>query len=208
MIKIKPLSIAAITPNLAKVSTKIALVVVLFTFLLGYHPVLALPPITRSITYAEAEQTQSIDKGSLPIGFQHPHPGYLSTRFSNYHPGIDIATGLGMPIKPLAGGKVTQSGYNFWGLGLMVEIDHGYGYKSIYGHMGKIYVKKDQEVKTTDIIGEVGLTGHTSGPHTHLEVSKDDKNIDPVAIMPPLRDMPIAEDFQATGSAALKVAKK
>lgn len=181
--------------KLAKLLSKTAGVGILLSFLLGYHPTLDLPPITRSITYAEAEQTQKIDKASLPIGFQLPHPGYLSTSYSSYHPGVDIASGLGMPIKPIAAGKVTVAGFNFWGLGLMVEIDHGHGYKSTYGHMGKLYVKKDQEIKPDTLIGEVGLTGHTTGPHTHLEVTKENEKIDPLSILPPIRKQPTNEDF-------------
>lgn len=205
----RPLSqIVVLKPNFARLSKQIALGLVLLILLSTYQPAFKLPPVTQSVAVAEQlEQTQAIDAGSLPIGFQLPHPGYLSTPFSNYHPGIDVASGLGMPMKPIAGGKVITSGFDIWGLGLMIEIDHGYGYRSIYAHLGKLYVKKDQEVKETELIGEVGLTGHTSGPHTHIEVSKDGKKINPLAILPPIRKMPIAEDFQATGSAKLTVKK-
>lgn len=184
-------------------------------FLLDYQPAFSFPPIKKKApTHAQeelkqAQQIQTINSQSLPIGFTLPHPGYLSTTFSYYHPGIDLATGLGMPIKPIAKGTIKESGYNFWGLGLVVEVDHGYGYSSLYAHMGKTYVQKGQQVSENDFIGEVGLTGHTTGPHTHLEVSKEDKKIDPLTILPPVRNNPLAEDFVspvATSSATQKTA--
>lgn len=190
------------TASVAKISTQIALILVITTFLSGYQPIFSIPPIQKKVVHAQSEQSTSIDARSLPLSFQLPHPGYLSTRFSAFHPGVDIASGLGMPIHPVAKGKVSNQGFNFWGLGLVVTIDHGYGYTSTYAHMGKIYVKTGQEVDITDTLGEVGLTGKTSGPHTHLEITKDQKSIDPLTLLPTIRDFPKAEDFIAVGGHA------
>lgn len=166
----------------------------------GYQPQLTYPPLKKNIIRAqETEQTKTIQANSTSLAFQSPHPGYLSTRFSNYHPGIDLATGLGMPVKPISKGTVTSAGLNFWGLGLVVEVDHGEGYKSVYAHMGTIYVKSGQEVDNASQLGVVGMTGNTSGPHTHLEVYKDGKAIDPAIILPPLRNQPEESDFIAVG---------
>ncbi|MBI2021423.1 M23 family metallopeptidase [Candidatus Daviesbacteria bacterium] len=178
-----------------KLSSKIALGVICLLFFLDYQPVLGIPPIRKAVVRAQAEQSQTINPQENPIVFQLPHPGYLSTPFSSYHPGIDMATGLGMPIKPIAKGEVIEEGYNFWGLGLMVVIKHDQGYISTYGHLGKIYVKKGQVVDVSNYIGEVGLTGHTSGPHTHLEITKDSKKVDPVALLPKIREIPTEADF-------------
>lgn len=187
-----------------KFLSKITLGVSFLIFFLSYQPVFtfSFPPIKKSIVKAEATQTQEITPSSLPVQFQLPHPGYMSTTYSTFHPGIDIATGLGMPIHPIAKGRVVSTGFNFWGLGLTVEIDHGSGYKSLYAHMGKIYVKENQDVTENNTLGEVGLTGHTSGPHTHLEVYKFDKAINPKSILPEIREYPLAQDF-ATQSAQL-----
>lgn len=196
-------------PSLANTAIKGVLGFILLILSSGYQPTFTFPPLkTAAVQAEEIVQTYKIDTQALPIAFQHPHPGYLSTKYSTFHPGIDIATGIGMPIKPIAPGKVTKTEFSLWGLGFMVEIDHGHGYKSIYGHMGRIFVKKDQEVKVTDLLGEVGMTGFTSGPHTHLEVFKEDKTIDPVSILPPLRLEPVAQDFEATGSAAARISTK
>lgn len=161
-------------------------------FLSAYQPTAGFPPVRVSLAKAQApEQVQTINFDSLPFAFKTPHPGYLTTKFSRWHPGIDLATGLGMPIRPITAGLVTQAGYNFWGLGLTVTIDHGAGYKSTYAHLGKIYVKSGQQVKEQDILGVVGLTGNTSGPHTHLEIVKDEVRIDPLTILPQMPTLAI-----------------
>ena len=180
-----------------QLASKIALGVLCLSFFTSYQPAFTFPPIKSNIVMAEEglEQTQQIASSSLPFVFQIPHPGYMSTPFSSYHPGIDIATGLGMPIKSIAPGTVVDEGYNFWGLGLNVVIEHPNGYKSTYAHMGKIYVHKGQQILENDFLGEVGLTGHTTGPHTHLEVTKDGTNINPLSLLPEIRVQPLAEDF-------------
>lgn len=195
MLKAKPASVLAFSPMISRLLKHVAVGVVFFVVLLDYQPIFAFPPIKKSIVHAQTEQTQTVSPQASQIIFQLPHPGYISTHFSGYHPGIDIATGLGMPIKPVADGTVVDARYNFWGLGLAVIINHGNGYKSLYAHMGKVYVKKDQKVTTGDYLGEVGLTGHTSGPHTHLEILKDNQNIDPTALLPSIREIPEQADF-------------
>lgn len=157
--------------------------------LLGYQPILAIPPVSQNQVLAQNVQTQDIKAEELPQ-MSLPHPGYLSTRFSRWHPGIDLATGLGMPVRPISEGEVGEVNFSFWGLGNHVIVTHPQGYKSIYGHMGKIYAKKGQFVNPVNILGEVGMTGWTSGPHTHLEIYKDDKAIDPLAILPTVQDYP------------------
>lgn len=204
----KPFGLLPRNPFARRLSFKLAVGVFCLIFLSGYQPTLQFPPLKKSVAHAqENEQVKTIQAQSTNLAFQNPHPGYLSTRFSSYHPGIDLATGLGMPIKPIAKGKVTSAGFNFWGLGLVVEIDHGEGYKSIYAHMGTIYVQNGQEVDQNSLLGDVGLTGNTSGPHTHLEIYKDGKAIDPASILPPLRLQPQESDFVAVGGKVAYTAK-
>lgn len=188
--------------NWAKFGTKLlVLLIITSVFFLDYQPAFKFPPIKQNVTHAQTpEQSQTIIAQPAPFTFQLPHPGYMSTRYSTWHPGIDLATGLGMPIKPITQGIVIESGFNFWGLGLTVVIDHGQGYKSLYAHMGQIYVKNGQTVTGDNTLGTVGMTGNTSGPHTHLEVMKDGNRIDPTLILPDIRHQPIASDFTpATG---------
>lgn len=177
----------------SKMLTKLFLGVIFLSFLAGYQPAFSFPPIKVAKAYAaDSVQTNSVIPAQVPIQFSLPHQGYISTYFSSFHPGVDIATGLGMPIHPIAPGTVVNQGFNFWGLGLTVEIDHSLGYKSVYAHMGKIYTHVGQKVSASDLIGEVGLTGNTSGPHTHLEISKDGVNFNPLTVLPKLPDISTA----------------
>lgn len=158
--------------------------VYVLSLILGYTPANSFNSLSPRTIKADLEP--QVTAVQAPITFTLPHIGYISTYFSNYHPGIDIAAGLGFPVRAVADGTVTNQGYNFFGLGLAVEITHNYGYKSTYGHLGKTYVKSGQVIKQGDIIGEVGLTGHTSGPHTHFELTRDNQYIDPLTVLPSL----------------------
>lgn len=160
----------------------------------GYYPSWSFPPIKQSVVKAQiSEQKGVIISSSFSKPLSLPHPGYLSTKFSNYHPGIDIAAGLGMPIHPIIDGVVTETGFDIFGLGNYIVIKHESNFKSKYAHLGKIFVKAGQKVNTENIIGEVGLTGHTSGPHTHLEITLNGNFVDPVKLLPELPDMPVTK---------------
>lgn len=89
------------------------------------------------------------------------------------HSGIDIANPygkIGDPIHPFMEGKVTYAGEIWWGFGKHIIIDNGNNVTSLYGHLSKIFVYKGQTVKITDIIGEEGSTGWSTGPHLHFGV--------------------------------------
>ena len=157
---------------------------ILFT-LAGYYPTLGVPPVRKSLALAEAgEQKGEIIPASFSRPLILPHPGYLSTKFSLWHPGIDIAADLGKPIHPIADGEVLETGRDFFGLGNYVAVAHENGFKSKYAHMGKIYVKKGEKITQENILGEVGLTGHTSGPHTHLEITRGGNYVNPQTLLP------------------------
>ena len=85
------------------------------------------------------------------------------------HEGIDIANDVGTPVYASANGKVELSGRH-GGYGIMAQINHGYGFKSLYAHMSKVLVRDGQEVKRGEVIGRSGNTGLSSGPHLHYEV--------------------------------------
>lgn len=167
-------------------------ILALFTLsLLGYYPTFSIPPIKQAEVFAQAqEQKGEVIPTSFSKPFSLPHPGYLSTRFSAWHPGIDIATGLGMPIHPITNGEVTDVGHDIFGLGNYVEVLHENGFKSKYAHMDKIYVKAGQKVSSDNTLGEVGLTGHTSGPHTHLEITHNGEYVNPQNLLPEIPDFP------------------
>lgn len=170
--------------SLLKHLSRLVLGLSLIIFLLGYTPQISHFSVQPSIVKADLQPEVTATKA--PITFTLPHIGYISTYFSNYHPAIDIAAGLGFPVRAVASGTVTSQGYNFFGLGLAVEISHEYGYKSTSAHLGKTYVKAGQMVKQGDLIGEVGMTGHTSGPHTHFELTRGNEYLDPLTVLPTL----------------------
>lgn len=91
--------------------------------------------------------------------------------FSWYHNGLDIAaSGWLPPIYACGGGTVIRSGWDPFGLGLHVRIDHGNGYETVYGHMSSLEVSYGQSVSQGDVIGIMGSTGRSTGPHVHFIV--------------------------------------
>lgn len=96
-----------------------------------------------------------------------------------FHSGIDLACNSGTPILAPADGKVEYAGWKE-GLGIMVKIDHGHGYATIFGHMSKNLARTGDKVHRGDLIGEVGSTGHSTGPHLHYEVWKNGQAQNPL----------------------------
>ncbi len=86
-----------------------------------------------------------------------------------FHSGEDMAAYYGAPIYAPASGKVTYAGWK-GGYGRVIEIDHGNGFRTRYGHLGKISVKAGQEIAFREVLGKVGSSGRSSGPHLHYEV--------------------------------------
>ncbi len=99
-----------------------------------------------------------------------------------FHEGIDFAAPMGTPIHAVAAGVVTWAGPR-GGYGNMVQIDHGDGYATRYGHAEKVLVHVGETVKRGDVIALVGSTGYSTGPHVHFEVLKDGIEINPAAFV-------------------------
>jgi murein DD-endopeptidase MepM/ murein hydrolase activator NlpD len=97
-----------------------------------------------------------------------------------FHAGLDFTAPIGTPIYATADGIVSEAGFNAGGYGNRVIIDHGYGYETLYGHMYRIKVKLGQKIKRGEVIGYVGSTGKSTGPHCHYEVHKGGQPVDPV----------------------------
>ena len=96
------------------------------------------------------------------------------------HAGLDFAAPQGTPIYATANGTVTVAGNTGNGYGNHVVINHGYGYETLYGHMVKVKARAGQQIKRGEVIGYVGSTGKSTGPHCHYEVHKNGQKIDPV----------------------------
>ena len=101
------------------------------------------------------------------------------TGYKEMHRGIDIANHRGTPIIATADGRVASIGKNS-GLGKTVVLNHGYGFRTRYGHLHEIKVKRGQTVKRGDIIALMGSTGWATGPHLHYEVIRNGKTLNPI----------------------------
>ena len=109
-----------------------------------------------------------------------PTPGWLSSSYSESrmhpihnrplpHPGVDISAPRGTSIYAAAKGRVIRAGWVV-GYGLTIEIDHGFGYMTLYGHASELVASQDEEVQRGDVIARVGSTGIATSPHLHYEV--------------------------------------
>jgi murein DD-endopeptidase MepM/ murein hydrolase activator NlpD len=96
------------------------------------------------------------------------------------HKGLDFAAPQGTPIYATANGTVAVAGFTDGGYGNHVEINHGYGYETIYGHMVKVKVHAGEHVTRGEVIGWVGSTGKSTGPHCHYEIHVNGEAVDPV----------------------------
>ena len=118
------------------------------------------------------------DLKRIASGFGHRiDPVYKTIKF---HAGLDFTAPQGTPIYASANGVVRVAAHLGTGYGNHVVINHGYGYETLYGHMFKIKAKSGQRVKRGEIIGYVGSTGKSTGPHCHYEVHKNGRPLDPV----------------------------
>jgi murein DD-endopeptidase MepM/ murein hydrolase activator NlpD len=113
-------------------------------------------------------------RGAISSGF--------GMRYNGMHNGIDIAADSGTPVVSVAAGTVKFAGSR-GGYGLMVDIDHGNGMTTRYAHLSKIVVSSGQNVKGGELIGAVGATGNTTGPHLHFEVRIKGQIKDPESIL-------------------------
>jgi murein DD-endopeptidase MepM/ murein hydrolase activator NlpD len=121
-----------------------------------------------------------------------PVRGWVTSPFGNrtspfsgilkFHEGMDIAAQTGTPVVAPADGVVIKAGFST-GYGNMVEISHGYGLKTIFGHNSRLNVKAGQRVKRGDVISYVGDTGSSTGPHLHYEVRSNGLPVNPVKYM-------------------------
>ena len=118
--------------------------------------------------------------GNVPSGW--PTSGDISSPFgwrwngTDFHPGIDIANDMGTPI-------VATAGWNGGGYGNMVDIDHGNGILTRYGHASEVVVHEGQHVKRGEVIAYMGSTGFSTGPHVHYEIHVNGETVNPASYL-------------------------
>jgi murein DD-endopeptidase MepM/ murein hydrolase activator NlpD len=99
--------------------------------------------------------------------------------YAPWHRGVDLSGSPGDPVYAADTGVVTWAGSHSWGYGLMVMLDHGNGWQTLYAHLSQVHVRCGQTVPQGTVIGAVGSTGHSTGPHLHFEMRLDGEPTDP-----------------------------
>jgi len=127
----------------------------------------------------------------VPLGA--PAPGVITSKFGRrrdpinsrpaFHNGVDIRGRMGTDVKATADGKVFEQGHDKEGIGRFVILDHKNGFRTTFGHLKKILVKRGEEVRRGQIIGLLGNSGRSTGPHVHYEVSQKKKLVNPIKYM-------------------------
>ena len=101
-------------------------------------------------------------------------------KIPKFHAGLDFTAPIGTPIYATADGTISLAANVSNGFGNHVKINHGYGYETLYGHMSRIKARQGQNIKRGEVIGYVGNTGKSTGPHCHYEVHRNGQPVDPI----------------------------
>ncbi len=124
-----------------------------------------------------------IPSGNGILGWPVPGGG-ISQYASWWHPAIDIAAPYGTPIYSAAGGRVIVSVKQGYGFGWYIVIDHGNGMTSTYAHMSALYANVGDNVSRGQLIGAIGTTGYSTGPHLHFVVTQGGQTVNPLSLLP------------------------
>jgi hypothetical protein len=135
-------------------------------------------PVSAAV--APEGEISTVTKSAIQVPIKHYS---ISQGFWLLHSGLDMASEIGEPIRPIMAGRVIKAEKNWFGYGNLVVVAHGKEFESWYGHMSRILVHEGQEVSLDTILGEVGSTGHSTGPHLHLEIHEDGIPINPQPIL-------------------------
>jgi murein DD-endopeptidase MepM/ murein hydrolase activator NlpD len=122
--------------------------------------------------------------GSATGAFVWPTNGFISQGFWSYHRGIDIANSIGTQIAASDGGYVQYAGWSNVGYGYMVQVDHGNGFSTLYAHLSYYYVDIGQYVSKGQVLGLMGSTGNSTGPHLHFEIRYGGGTQNPFSYLP------------------------
>ncbi len=143
----------------------------------------------RAVLLRAAELSGRIDR--VGHGYVWPLEGRISSRFgwrnisvagNRFHAGIDIAAPSGTPVRAARGGVVSRAGW-VGAYGFLVVLDHGGGWETRYAHLSRIDVRVGERVAQGTVVGLVGSTGASTGPHLHFEVRRDGQALDPLAYL-------------------------
>jgi murein DD-endopeptidase MepM/ murein hydrolase activator NlpD len=151
-----------------------------------------IPPFERQLFRVKAArgQVEQLTRSLVAVPIRKPVEGELDTtsgfgmrldpflRSPAMHTGLDFRGETGDPVRVTAAGTVTHTGWS-GGYGRMVEVDHGNGFSTRYGHLSAIDVEVGQTVRIGQVVGRIGTTGRSTGPHLHYETRVDGDAVDP-----------------------------
>ena len=144
--------------------------------------------------FATWKKLETLEQGTIAIPSTVPVQGVTYTSGfgvrsdpfkgrAAMHPGIDLAGPLGTPIYATADGTVDRAEWNSGGYGNLVEIDHGHGIQTRYGHLTRYIVSSGEHVKRGQLIAYMGSTGRSTGSHLHYEVRLEGRPVNPIPFM-------------------------
>ena len=146
----------------------------------------SVPSTSQNIDWSKFQGNPSANANTPSIW---PATGVVTSPYglrwggSDFHPGMDIANDLGTPIVATADGVVDFAGWDSGGYGNMVDIDHGNGIMTRYGHASQVLVSAGQSVKRGQVIAYMGSTGFSTGPHVHYEIHVNGQKVNPISYL-------------------------
>lgn len=139
---------------------------------------------TRSAEVAPSGAAAAAPAAPPSGHFVWPNSGVITQYFGASHDGLDVAAPYGTAIVAADGGVVVDEQQLGWGLGSYITIDHGNGYSTTYAHMSVFAVSPGERVSQGEMIGRIGMTGLTTGPHNHFMVRRNGIPINPLGVLP------------------------
>lgn len=137
---------------------------------------------------AESQVLPAIDAHlTTEVNLRYPLGKFsFNQGFSTYHPGVDLGDPIGTPVFAMENGNVLSTEYDKFGYGNSIVIAHDKGITTRYAHLSRIDVHVGDPVTTSTKVGLSGNTGHSTGPHLHFEVRKNDVPLNPIAFLGPV----------------------
>ena len=142
----------------------------------------AKPYVPRAVYVYDGPIPETANQGTGSFGW--PTTGWISQKYWSGHHAIDIAGYVGTPIKAADSGFIIKVGWSEAGYGNHIIIDHRNGYKTLYAHLTSYVVNVADSVKKGQVIGFLGNTGKSTGPHLHFEIIKNDERRNPLGYLP------------------------
>jgi len=163
-------------------------VVIMFTGVMSN--ILAATEIEAEPVLIEVPEIEVITETSL----KKPMIGVVGQGYHGFHRAVDILAPVGTKIRPITKGKVIEVSLGRLGWGNTVVVDHGEGLKSRYAHLRDVQVIEEEEITQDFVLGTVGMTGWTTGPHLHLEIYENGRTVNPLVVLPSFEPVKLAQN--------------